>query len=230
MPTNHNPIISIVIDDLGMNTRLTRQAIQLDSSVTLSFLPYALDIEGKLELALGGGHEILLHMPMEPENSDKDPGPNALLVDLDLREMLRRLRWAFDKIPCAVGLNNHMGSKFTADENGMATVIGELTVKDLIYIDSRTTPHTVGARLAQRRGLRNGQRDIFLDNDRRLDAIRSQLKETEHIALKNGKAIAIGHPYPETLEVIKEWIPEGKEKGFSLVSISKFTLRLNNRN
>ena len=112
----------------------------------------------------------------------------------------------------------------------MATVIGELTVKDLIYIDSRTTPHTVGARLAQRRGLRNAQRDIFLDNDRRLDAIRSQLKETEHIALRNGKAIAIGHPYPETLDVIKEWIPEAKEKGFSLVSISKITLRLNNRN
>ena len=86
MPSNYNAIISIVIDDLGMNTALTTQAIQLDPSVTLSFLPYAPNIESALELAFGAAHEILLHMPMEPENSDKNPGPNALLVDLDLRE------------------------------------------------------------------------------------------------------------------------------------------------
>ncbi|HIB19662.1 MAG TPA: divergent polysaccharide deacetylase family protein, partial [Alphaproteobacteria bacterium] len=128
------PIIAIVIDDLGMQLALTERAIGLDPFVTLAFLPYASDVVSQVALARSAGHEVLLHMPMEPLSGSNDPGPNALYVDLEFREMLRRLRWAFDQIPHAVGLNNHMGSKFTADENAMATVIGEMKSRDLIFL------------------------------------------------------------------------------------------------
>ena len=137
------PIIAIVIDDLGMQLALTERAIGLDPFVTLAFLPYASDVVSQVALARSAGHEVLLHMPMEPLSGSNDPGPNALYVDLEFREMLRRLRWAFDQIPHAVGLNNHMGSKFTADENAMATVIGEMKSRDLIFLDSRTTPESI---------------------------------------------------------------------------------------
>ena len=224
------PIIAIVIDDLGMQLALTERAIGLDPFVTLAFLPYASDVVSQVALARSAGHEVLLHMPMEPLSGSNDPGPNALYVDLELREMLRRLRWAFDQIPHAVGLNNHMGSKFTADENAMATVIGEMKSRDLIFLDSRTTPESIATDLAHRRNLLNVRRDVFLDNDRSNGAIRSQLKLIERIAVERGSGIAIGHPYPETFNALEKWVEGARFRGFSLTTISEFTQLINERN
>ena len=224
------PIIAIVIDDLGMQLSLTERAIGLDPSVTLAFLPYASDVGSQVRLARSAGHEVLLHMPMEPLDRSNDPGPNALYVDLELREMLRRLRWAFDQIPHAVGLNNHMGSKFTADENAMATVIGEMKSRDLIFLDSRTTPDSIATDLAHRRNLLNVRRDVFLDNDRTNSAIRSQLKLVERIAVERGSGVAIGHPYPETFNALEKWVERARFRGFSVTPISEFTQLINERN
>lgn len=215
------PIIAVVIDDLGMQSDLTDRAIKLDSFVTLSFLPYSSDVIGQSTLALAAGHEIFLHMPMEPLSYSNDPGPNALFIDLELHEMLSRLRWAFDQVPHAVGLNNHMGSRFTADENGMATVIGEMKARNLILLDSRTTHESIATDLADRRNLANLRRDVFLDNDRSKSAIQAQLRLLEKIALERGSAIAIGHPYPETFDVLQEWFSEARSRGFSLIPITQ---------
>ena len=219
-------IVSIVIDDLGMQEALTARATKLDESVTLAFLPYAPNVFPQATLAVALGHEVLLHMPMEPLNRSTDPGPNALFIDLDLREMLRRIRWEFDQIPHAIGLNNHMGSKFTADENSMATVIGEMKSRNLILLDSRTTPESVATKLARRRCLPHVQRDVFLDNDRSSAAIRRQLKVLEDIAHKQGGALAIGHPYHETFNVLEEWISGIETRDIILVPISEFTRRV----
>ena len=219
-------IVSIVIDDLGMHEGLTARAIKLDASVTLAFLPYAPNVLPQATLAASLGHEVLLHMPMEPLNPSTDPGPNALFVDLDLKEMLRRIRWAFAQIPHAIGLNNHMGSKFTADENAMATVIGEMKSRNLILLDSRTTPQSIATKLAHRRCLPHVQRDVFLDHDRSSAAIRKQLMVLEDIARKQGGALAIGHPYNETFNALEEWISGIETRDIILVPISEFTRRL----
>ena len=142
-------------------------------------------------------------------------------MDLELQEKLSRLRRAIDKVPHAVGLNNHMGSKFTADENGMATVIGEMKSRNLILLDSRTTPKSIATDLADRRNLENLRRDVFLDNDRSRGAIQAQLRLLEKIALERGSGVAIGHPYPETFDVLQEWFSGARSRGFSLVPITQ---------
>lgn len=229
MSDQRSPVITVVIDDLGIQSDLTDRAIKLDSFVALSFLPYSSDVIWQSTLARAAGHEILLHMPMEPLSRSNDPGPNALFIDLELHEMLSRLRWAFDKVPYAIGLNNHMGSRFTADENSMATVIGEMKARDLLLLDSRTTPKSIAADLADRRDLENLRRDVFLDNDRSKDAIQAQLRLLEKIALERGSGIAIGHPYPETFDVLEKWFNDARSRGFSLVPITQLAKLTNDR-
>ena len=111
---------------------------------------------------------------------------------------------------------------------GMATVIGELTVKDLIYIDSRTTPHTVGARLAQRRGLRNGQRDIFLDNKKDLEYITNKFIELVAIAKEEGSALAIGHPHSNTIEILSRFLKDIDKYGVKLIGIKSLIKKRKN--
>ena len=214
------PQIAIIIDDLGSNLELSERAIRLDPSVTLAFLPYPETVPLLAQRAISVGHEVLIHMPMEPLDSSIDPGPGALLLNMTFRELLKQLRWAFQQIPEAVGLNNHMGSKFTRDENAVSTLMGELKARDMLFLDSRTTPDTLGLIIARKRHVRSTSRDVFLDNDRSKEAIKAQLALLETISHENGKSVAIGHPYPETLSVLEEWLATAETRGYLPVSIS----------
>lgn len=106
--------LAILIDDMGPPRSLTQRAIRLPVPITMSFLPYADDLAGLTAAARAQGHEIFLHLPMEPVGTE-DPGPNAILVGLEPNEFSRRLAWAFDRVPGATGVNNHMGSRATSD-------------------------------------------------------------------------------------------------------------------
>lgn len=219
-------LIAVVIDDLGPDARRTRDAIALPAPVTLAFLPYADSVAQLAHVAVAAGHDVLIHMPMEPEDTGHhDPGADALTVGLAPDELQARVRRALEHIPGAVGLNNHMGSRFTADVSGMALVLAELKQRDLLFLDSRTTAQSVGPEVARRSGVRFAGRDVFLDNTRTPAAIRQQLAETERLARRRGQAVAIGHPYPETLMVLRGWIPEALARGFELVPISRVANR-----
>jgi len=215
------PQIAIVIDDLGINLELSERAIRLHPSVTLAFLPYPETVPLLAQRAISSGHEVLIHMPMEPLDSSIDPGPGALLLNMTFSEFLTQLRWAFEQIPGAVGLNNHMGSKFTQDENAVSTLMGELKARDMIFLDSRTTSETQGLIIARKRNVRSTSRDVFLDNNRTKKAIKAQLAQIERISLKNGSSVAIGHPYPETLSVLEEWLATAESRGYLPVPISR---------
>ena len=214
------PRIAIVIDDLGPNRVLTERAILLPSSISLAFLPNSQTSADLTTRAIKDGHEVLIHMPMEPLDSSVDPGPSALLLTMTFQEVLHQLRLAFTQVPGAIGLNNHMGSKFTQDENAMATLMGELKARDMIFLDSRTTPATKGSIIDRERKVKTISRNIFLDNDRSTIAIRKQFFLAEEFARKNGVAVVIGHPYPETFLVLEEWIPDAVMRGYTLVQIS----------
>ena len=214
------PRIAIVIDDLGPNRMLTERAISLPDSISLAFLPHPQTSAALATRAIEEGHETLIHMPMEPLDSSVNPGPGALLLSMTFKEVLQQLRLAFTQVPGAIGLNNHMGSKFTQDEDAMATLMVELKARDMIFLDSRTTPATKGHIIAKKRKVKSISRNIFLDNDRSKIAIRKQLFLAEKFAQKNGVAVVIGHPYPETFLVLEEWIPDAVMRGFILVQIS----------
>lgn len=213
------PRIVVVIDDLGLNRPATRRTIALPGPLTLSFMSYADGLRALGKAARAAGHEMMLHLPMEPSNR-LDPGPKALLLSDNPAQQRANLRWSLDRLDSYVGVNNHMGSAFTADEAGMRLVMSELRRRGLLFLDSRTAADTKGLELAGAFGVPVAERHVFLDHEVSHGYIRDQLSEVEGIARRDGVAIAIGHPYAETLDVLEEWLPSLGERGFQLVPVS----------
>lgn len=216
---NGRPLVAVIVDDLGLGRRLTAEVIDLPAPLTLAFLPYARNLAEQTAAARDAGHELLLHMPMEPVGF-VDPGPHALVTSLPEDEFRRRLRLNLTSFDGYVGVNNHMGSRATADRDKMALVMDELRAEGLLFVDSRTTPFSVAGAEAGRHGVPNAGRDVFLDNVPEPDHIRDQLRRVEAIAQSSGAAIAIGHPYPPTIRALRAWLPTLEARGFTVVPVS----------
>ncbi len=215
------PYIAIVIDDMGLDRRNSARAVNIPAPLTLSYMSYAGDLAEQSAGARAGGHEVMLHLPMEPLDAKRnDPGPQALYVGLDEAELRRRLTWALDRFDDYAGVNNHMGSRFTTDARGMAIVMEELQRRGRFWLDSLTGPRSTGLSVAAQRGLAATGRDLFIDDDRQTGAVTAQLATLERIARANGDAIGIGHPHGVTLTALEQWVAGAKARGFSLVPVS----------
>jgi len=223
----NRPMIAIVLDDVGAAPGDVPGAISLPGPITLSIMTYATNAAKIAAEAHRVGHEIMVHVPMEPINRDADPGPNALLVNLGTAEIARRLDWGLAQFPGYVGINNHMGSKFTQNAAGMRVVLEQLKARGLLFLDSRTIASSVGDSLAAELGVTHLQRDVFLDDVIDEADIMKELARTEAIARKHGVAIAIGHPHRDTVAALRQWIPEAQAKGFVLVPISAVAKKRN---
>ena len=211
--------IAIIIDDMGMGNS-TRAVADLPAEVTLSFLPYAPDLQNQVRQVLARGHEVLLHLPMEPLGYE-NPGPGALLTDLSLEELSVRLSKALTSFEGYVGVNNHMGSKFTKYREGMEFVLEVLHEKGLFFIDSLTTGSSVAGSLAKQVGVRTATRDVFLDDEIEVDAIKTQLLYAEHVARKKGTALVICHPHNLTLSLLSKWLEETDKRRIRIVPASE---------
>ena len=225
-PVSGKPAIAIVIDDLGADITGTRRAMALPKEVTLSFLPYP---DKSPELSHDGfcaGHEIILHMPMEPKGN-LDPGPNALHLDLPKEEVQRRVLWAFTRVPEAEGMNNHEGSWFTSDHKALIPVMQVLAQKHMFFLDSRTTAQSKGVKLAREAGVPVAGRDVFIDDVVSSASIARQLGQTESIARSRGLVIAIGHPHHQTLAALEAWIPAIQKQGYVIIPLSEAIRRRN---
>ncbi len=219
------PMVAIVIDDLGHDPLLAARAIALDPRITLAFLPYTPSVEQNVWLARRARHEILVHLPLEPMCPDADPGPNALFTDLDGEEMIERLQWNLTQFEGYVGVNGHMGSKFTRDMESMEALLGELKRRGLLYLDSRTISDSVGVAVAEALGVPYAQRDVFIDHEPQPEAIARQLERLEEIAAEKGAAVGIGHPLADTFEALESWFSELEERGYVLVPLSAIVER-----
>lgn len=214
------PLIVVVIDDLGLDRRRARQTADLPGPLTLSYMVYADDLAQQTQKARAKGHELMLHVPMEPSSSAIDPGPNVLLSGMPKDELLKNIAWSLDQVSGYVGINNHMGSRFTSDRASMETVVGALKERGYLFLDSVTSGKTVAHDVARDSGIPYAVRNVFLDHKDDLTAIKTQLRRTEQIAKRTGIAIAIGHPRDNTIEALREWLPHLEERGFQLVPIS----------
>ena len=219
-PSGDRPRIAIVLDDCGLDRPRTERAIALPAAVTMSFMTYAPEVQRQTDEAHRAGHELLVHVPMQPLDAHMDMGPNGLAVDLPREEVLRRLRWGLERFDGYVGINNHMGSRFTTDAEAMGWVLGELKARGLLFLDSRTVAHSAGESVALRVDLPFATRDVFLDNDQTADAVEARLKDAEAVARKKGTAIAIGHPHDATLVALNAWIADLPRQGFALVPLT----------
>ncbi len=214
------PMIALVFDDLGLDRVHTAQVIRLPGPLTLSFLPYAHDLARQTGAAHASGHELLLHMPMEPLAAGLDPGPGALLCRLSPEEILKRLDHGLAAFQGYVGVNNHMGSRFTSSRTLMAPVLAELKQRGLLFLDSVTAGSSVAAEVAARQHLPHTVRNVFLDDELSAAAIRASLTRLEEFARRTGAAVAIGHPHGLTLEVVTPWLATLAAKGFVLAPLS----------
>ncbi len=215
-----NATVTLVIDDLGIVKDMTREVIDMDAPLTLAFLPYASSVNAQVEDAYQKGHDILVHIPMEPKGN-ADPGPFALMSSGSARERARNIDYNFGQFSNYIGINNHMGSAFTEDEQAVAQLMDVVSEKGLMVLDSKTTPNSKLEDVARVNRIPVANRDVFLDNVREEGYILNQLAELERIAKSNGSAVGIGHPYPQTIRALKEWIPTLAAKGITIVPISQ---------
>jgi polysaccharide deacetylase 2 family uncharacterized protein YibQ len=197
--------LAILLDDGGQKLNLVPTAAELPAEVGFAILPF-LPKSSETAVALHkAGHEIWLHLPMEPENYPaNDPGPGAILMSMTPDELRTTLHSAINNIPHAVGVNNHMGSRATADLKTMTWIMQDLKSRGMAFIDSRTTVHTVAEEAAQAQGVPSNRRHVFLDNERSAPAIRAQLDEAVYRSRMEGAIIAIGHLDPVTVEVLSQ--------------------------
>lgn len=214
--------IAIVIDDLGQDLEMSRLFLDLDKSLTISILPGLPYSQQIAKEAKNKGHDIILHLPMEPEGYPNiNPGKGALLSNMSRDELLKLLREDISSVPHIKGINNHMGSKLTTDEAIMETIFEELKGRNYFFLDSRTDANSKAYQVAKKFGLKAGKRDVFLDNDRKAEEIKKMFSHLENAAIKKGKAVAIGHPYSETLAVLREGLPRLSANGIKLVPLSE---------
>ncbi|MCK5379469.1 MAG: divergent polysaccharide deacetylase family protein, partial [Acidobacteria bacterium] len=182
----------ILLDDAGQKMDLVPRVAALPAAVGVAVLPF-LPSSSETAVALyRAGHEIWLHLPMEPHGYPaNNPGPGAVFVSMAEGEIRMTVHSALNNVPHVVGMNNHMGSKATADLTTMTWVMQEIKGRGMAFIDSRTTVDTVAETAARAQGVKTGRRNVFLDNNRSASAIRRQLDEAVYRALIDGRAVAI---------------------------------------
>ncbi|MBI5587763.1 MAG: divergent polysaccharide deacetylase family protein [Deltaproteobacteria bacterium] len=199
------PRVAIVIDDMGQDMKKLRELIALNAPITVAVLPNLSHSKDTAKEAHARGLEVLLHLPMEPKDlGDNNPGKGALLTAMTSEEIRKNIEDDLKTVPYAAGVNNHMGSRFTEDERQMRSVLNVVKKRKMFFLDSRTSSNSVAGKVAGEIGVRNADRNVFLDNSRDITYIKGQITELVSIARKHGSAIAIGHPHPETIEAIKE--------------------------
>jgi len=196
------PRIAIIIDDMGYHQKMGGELLDLDLNLTYSFLPHAPFTKSQEARAWEMGRDILVHMPMEPRDPMWDPGPGALYLNESAENIALAVEENIALVPHAVGVNNHMGSKFTADQQAMHEVLDLLHKKNLFFVDSLTAPGSVGEEEARKMGIRTASRHVFLDNSQTQEDICRQLKRLVAYAKKHGTGIAIGHPNRATINAL----------------------------
>lgn len=215
------PRVAIVIDDLGQSFSHLEQLAGLNIPLSIAVIPGLPASERTVNEASRLGIEMLLHQPMEPrEEGGMDPGEGVLLTSMTREALRARVRTNLDAVPGAVGVNNHMGSRFTEDASGLGALMAEIKEHDLFWLDSRTTAGTRGVEVARAAGVASLERDVFLDAEVKIDFIRGQVRKLIELARTRGTAVGIGHPHPETIAVLRELRGELLASGVTLVPVS----------
>ena len=211
--------LAIVVDDLGNDRAQADALFRLAYPLTISVLPHEENSSEVAEEAHRRGYEVMLHLPVASTGGNRDeaielhPGMTANDVESTFAAML-------DTVPYAAGVNNHEGSLGTTDPQLMGELMPLLRRRNLFFIDSRTTAATVAETAARAAGVPAARRNVFLDDEQSVPAVRKQFELAMRDAKEKGSALAIGHPHPETLEVLNEMLPEAQRQNVQLVFAS----------
>jgi polysaccharide deacetylase 2 family uncharacterized protein YibQ len=215
------PRVAIIIDDLGYEMGAGRRAIDLPGPLAYAILPATPRGKELARLAQERGKEVLLHLPLEAAVAEARAETGAILLDMSRAAFGDAFSRAMDSVPNAVGVSSHRGSLLTRHPGHMSWLMAEISTRDgLFFIDSYTTHHSVALQIARESGVPATRRDVFLDHVPSTERILKELERLKKLARKRGSAVAIGHPYPETLEVLEAALPALAEEGIELVPLS----------
>ncbi|MGG1879019.1 divergent polysaccharide deacetylase family protein [Paenibacillus cisolokensis] len=194
VPQSKNRKLAIIIDDFGNGQKGTAEMLNLPVKITVAVMPFLATSREDAEKAHQQGHDVIIHMPMEPKQGQASwLGPGAITTSLTDEEIRQRLEAAIDSIPHAIGINNHMGSKVTGDERVMSIVLDVCKERGLFFIDSKTNYHSIALKLAQTKGVPALANDLFLDDVHTVPHVQKQLKTAAELAIRKDTCIAIGH-------------------------------------
>jgi len=214
------PRIAIVIGGLGLSASATTLALErLPKGVTLSFAPYAADVQHWVDQARGQGHEVLLEVPMEPMGAS-NPGPHTLLTAASAEANLQNLHWALARFSGYVGLTNLLGARFLSDRASALSLLAECRKRGLLFFDNGANPHTLTADAGGQVGAPSITGALVLDADKSPDAIRARLADLEQQARGRGAASASGFLYPETIAAVADWATSLEKKGLVLAPLT----------
>lgn len=213
--------LAVIVDDCGYDMSSVRTLLNTGLPLNFAVLPYKPYTSDVLEMIKSDGRVAMLHLPMEPvDRSAMSEGSSTICTDMSKDKILELTRKAINSLPGVSGVNNHQGSKATADSATMTTVLQELRNQDLFFVDSRTSSKSVARDKAVAMGVPTARNDIFLDNSSDVQAIRKQIYKAMDIAEKNGSAIAICHARPNTAKAWSMYAEEIKNTGIELVPIT----------
>jgi polysaccharide deacetylase 2 family uncharacterized protein YibQ len=221
VPPVYSPRIALIIDDIGFSSPRTREFLELGIPITFSVLPRLIKSRDLAQEIHEEGHEIMLHQPMEPYDSSIDPGPGALYLGFPDDKIDSIIEENIDSVPYAIGVNNHMGSKYTECRKEVNEFLRTVNRAGFFFIDSLTTSHSKAYETARRLHMPAACRNTFLDHVPYESAIHCQLHKLMRCAFKYGHAVGIGHPYPETARVLNRFLDNFKQSGVSLVHASE---------
>lgn len=213
--------MALIIDDIGYNRSIVYRFLDLGVPITfavLPLLPHSRELSREIHHS---GHEVMLHQPMEPVNPRLDPGPGALFVGDDASTIAAVLRRNVESIPFATGINNHMGSRFTASSPEIVHALDTVRTSGLFFIDSRTSGRSKALQTARQFHISAAGRDVFLDNQPAAAAVYHQLLALRRRAEATGSAVGIGHPFPATVAGICRFFEAGAHHGIRLVHVSR---------
>ncbi|WP_053362494.1 divergent polysaccharide deacetylase family protein [Bacillus sp. FJAT-27251] len=216
--------LAIVIDDFGNDMKGTSDMLSLPIPLTIAVMPFLPTTKQDAELAHKKGHEVIVHMPMEPKRGKKSwLGPGSITTDLSDEEIRNRIEKAIDEVPFAVGMNHHMGSKVTEDERIMRIILEVCKERNLYYLDSKTTDKSVIPKLAKELSVPYLENELFFDHVYSEQHIYRQASKIVDQLRKHKQIIAIGHvgiTGDRVVSALKTYIPE-YEKEAELVTLSE---------
>jgi polysaccharide deacetylase 2 family uncharacterized protein YibQ len=215
------PMVAIIIDDMGYQLGPAKELLDLDLNLSFAVLPNSVHAKKVAAMIKAKGRDLMMHLPMEPKGyPDKNPGQNALLMSMEPAEIERLTKLNLEMVPGAVGVNNHMGSAYTENPVALEPALRVIKAKGLFFLDSITTSKSQAYALSRQLGLKCIRRDVFLDHDHNPDVIMDMVTLLVRRAEKRGWAIAIGHPIPSTITVLKE-ISQSLQTQVEVVPVSR---------
>lgn len=212
--------LAIVLDDFGYNYDPIDALAAIDRPLTFAVLPYHPYSQLAATKALAAKHQVMLHLPMEPMSTTEQQEKTSITTGMSDSEIQQTVVNAVQNIPGLIGVNNHQGSKATADKRVMRNVLSALKSRNLFFIDSRTNGQSVAAQTAREMNIPTSENELFLDNNNDVEAIKQQLRTAGNIAVRDGTALVIGHARPNTAIALKEMIPELEADGVRLIFAS----------